>query len=49
MISRMILEIESYLMSPMKDAEDSWDMEERRFLCDLLSQLQAQRRRGVGR
>jgi hypothetical protein len=50
MISRMILEIESYLMSPMKDAEDSWEQEERIFLCDLIAQLRAQRdRMGVAR
>jgi len=42
MISRMILEIESYLMSPMKDGGDLWELDERRFLRDLLSQLRAQ-------
>jgi hypothetical protein len=42
MLSRMISEIESYLMSPMKDAGDSWEIEERIFLGHLLSQLQAQ-------
>jgi hypothetical protein len=43
MIGRMIQEIESYLMSPMRDAGDSWEQEERIFLCDLLAQLRAQR------
>jgi hypothetical protein len=42
MIGRMIQEIESYLASPMRDAGDSWEIAERRFLRDLLSQLQAQ-------
>jgi hypothetical protein len=42
MIGRMIQEIESYLASPMRDAGDSWEIEERRFLRGLLSQLQAQ-------
>ena len=42
MISRMIGEIESYLTSPMKDSEDCWEIEERRFLRGLLSQLQTQ-------
>jgi hypothetical protein len=42
MIVRMIKEIDSYLKSPMRDAGDSWEIEERRFLRGLLSQLQAQ-------
>ncbi len=42
MISRMITEIDSYLASPMRDATDSWEIEERRFLNYLLSLLQTQ-------
>ena len=42
MLSRMIGEIESYLSSPMRDAEDWWEQEERLTLCDLLAQLKAQ-------
>jgi hypothetical protein len=42
MIGRMIQEIESYLASPMRDAGDSWEIEERRFLRGLLDQLQMQ-------
>jgi len=42
MISRIIFEIESYLASPMKDAGDSWEQQERRFLRDMLDQLVSQ-------
>jgi hypothetical protein len=42
MISRIIAEIETYLMSPMKDSGDSWEQEERMFLSDLLAQLRVQ-------
>jgi hypothetical protein len=42
MLSRMIQEIDSYLASPMRDATDSWEIEERKFLRYLLSQLQTQ-------
>lgn len=41
MISRIIFEIESYLASPMKDAGDSWEQQDR-FLRDLLGQLVSQ-------
>ena len=43
MLSRIIGDIESYLMSPMKDPEDWWEQEKRIFLCDLLAQLKEQR------
>jgi hypothetical protein len=42
-LNRIIHEVESFLMSPMKDPEDWWEQEERIFLCDLLAQLIAQR------
>jgi hypothetical protein len=42
-LNHIIGELESFLMSPMKDPEDWWEQEERMFLCDLLSQLTAQR------
>ncbi|HWT83456.1 MAG TPA: hypothetical protein VN648_32190 [Candidatus Methylomirabilis sp.] len=38
-IDQMMREIESYLLSPMRDADDSWEWEERRSLCELLEQL----------
>ncbi len=38
-IDRMIAEIESYLATPMKDAEAFWEQEERRSLHELLEQL----------
>jgi len=41
----MILEIEVYLMSPMKNVEDIWEQKERWFLHALLTQLRAQRHR----
>jgi len=43
MLSRMIGEIESYLSSPMRNAGDWWEQEERLTLCDLLTLLTAQR------
>jgi hypothetical protein len=42
MLSRMIAEIESYLSSPMRNAGDWWEQEERISLCDLLARLAAQ-------
>jgi hypothetical protein len=45
MLSRIIDEIQAYLASPMRDAEDWWEQEERLTLCDLLAQLTAQRDR----
>jgi len=45
MLSRIILEIESYLMSPMRDPADYWEKKERMFLHALLTQLRAQRHR----
>ncbi len=41
MLSRVIQEIDSYLASPMRDATDSWEIEERRFLRYLLSRASA--------
>jgi hypothetical protein len=41
MIRRMIAEIESYLSSPMKDAESFWEIAERRSLGELLTLLKA--------
>jgi hypothetical protein len=38
-VGRMIAEIESYLSSPMRDAESFWEREERRSLCELLTRL----------
>jgi hypothetical protein len=42
MLNRIIAEIESYLASPMKDARDGWEYQERAFLRDLLDQLVSQ-------
>jgi hypothetical protein len=39
---QMIREIELYLLSPMRDADDFWEWEERRSLSELLAQLKAQ-------
>jgi hypothetical protein len=43
MISRMILDIESYLTSPMTDPGDHREMKERIFLGHLLAYLIAER------
>ena len=40
-VGRMIAEIESYLSSPMKDAESFWEIQERRSLGELLTLLKA--------
>jgi hypothetical protein len=43
MLNRIIGEIESYLSSPMRDAGCESEIEERRFLQELLEQLTVQR------
>jgi hypothetical protein len=42
-LNRIIGEIESYLLSPMRDAGCESEIEERRFLRELLEQLRTQR------
>ena len=37
--NQMIREIEAYLLSPMRDADDTWEWGERRWLSELLEQL----------
>lgn len=43
MLNRIIGEIESYLASPIRDAQSGCEQDERRFLRELLEQLKAQR------
>jgi hypothetical protein len=42
-IDRMIAEIESYLKTPIKDAQSVWEHDERRSLRDLLEQLKREK------
>jgi hypothetical protein len=42
-IDRMIAEIESYLKTPMKDAQSAWEQDERRSLHEILDQLKREK------
>ncbi len=42
-IDRMIAEIENYLACPMKDAESTWEQDERRSLHEILEQLKREK------
>jgi hypothetical protein len=42
-IDRMIAEIESYLKTPMNDAQSVWEQDERRSLHEILEQVKREK------